>query len=90
MSKRVVVVGGGIAGTFIAKQLTRHHADPTTTIDLTLIDTKEYFEHTPGVTPSSPLLSASPLPLSFCVLYFCLHILLTGTPRDARVCHRRG
>lgn len=45
MAKRVVVVGGGFAGSFIAKQLVKH----TDLIDLTLIDIKEYFEHTPAV-----------------------------------------
>eukprot|EP00026_Physarum_polycephalum_P000336 Phypoly_transcript_00336.p1 GENE.Phypoly_transcript_00336~~Phypoly_transcript_00336.p1 ORF type:complete len:1616 (-),score=256.83 Phypoly_transcript_00336:128-4975(-) len=45
MAKRVVVVGGGFAGSFIAKQLVKH----TDLIDLTLIDTKEFFEHTPSV-----------------------------------------
>lgn len=45
MAKRVVVVGGGFAGSFIAKQLAKH----TDLIDLTLIDTKEFFEHSPAV-----------------------------------------
>ena len=45
MAKRVVVLGGGFAGSFIAKQLVKH----TDLVDLTLIDTKEFFEHTPAV-----------------------------------------
>ncbi len=45
MAKRVVVVGGGFAGSLISKQLVKH----PDLIDLTLIDTKDYFEHIPGV-----------------------------------------
>lgn len=40
--KRIVVIGGGFAGAYIAKQLERKHA-------VTLIDTKDYFEFTPGI-----------------------------------------
>ncbi|MFH1802792.1 MAG: FAD-dependent oxidoreductase [archaeon] len=40
--KRVVVIGGGFAGSLVAKKLERE-------FDLTLIDTKDYFEFTPGV-----------------------------------------
>lgn len=46
MTKRVVVLGGGFAGSFIAKQLIKH----TDLFDLTLVDNKEFFEHTPAVT----------------------------------------
>lgn len=45
MAKRVVIVGGGFAGSYIAKQLSRH----TDSVDVTLIDIKEYFEHIPAV-----------------------------------------
>jgi NADH dehydrogenase FAD-containing subunit len=45
MAKRVVVVGGGFAGSFIAKQLVKH----SDLVDVTLIDTKEFFEHIPAV-----------------------------------------
>lgn len=40
--KRVVVVGGGFAGSYVAKTLEKE-------FDVTLIDTKDYFEFTPGV-----------------------------------------
>lgn len=40
--KRVVVIGGGFAGTAVAKKLNGK-------CDLTLIDTEDYFEYTPGI-----------------------------------------
>src|SRR3989344_1608580 len=40
--KRVVVIGGGFAGALIARALQRDFA-------VTLIDSKDYFEFTPGV-----------------------------------------
>ncbi|MFH1010042.1 MAG: FAD-dependent oxidoreductase [bacterium] len=40
--KRVVIVGGGFAGAYIAKVLEGR-------FEVTLIDTKDYFEYTPGV-----------------------------------------
>ncbi len=40
--KRVVIIGGGFAGTYAAKKLEKN-------FDVTLIDTKEYFEYTPGI-----------------------------------------
>lgn len=40
--KRLVVIGGGFAGASIAKRLQN-------TFDVTLIDSKDYFEFTPGV-----------------------------------------
>ncbi len=40
--KRVVIIGGGFAGTLIAKKLQSHFA-------VTLIDSKNYFEFTPGI-----------------------------------------
>ncbi len=40
--KTVVVIGGGFAGSKIAKKLEKH-------FDVTLIDTKDYFEYTPGI-----------------------------------------
>lgn len=40
--KRVVIVGGGFAGTTVAKKLEKK-------FHVTLIDTKTYFEYTPGV-----------------------------------------
>jgi len=40
--KKVVVIGGGFAGSFITKRLENR-------FDVTLIDNKEYFEFTPGV-----------------------------------------
>lgn len=42
MRKRVVIVGGGFAGSYIVKKL-------ESKFDVTLIDTKEYFEFTPGI-----------------------------------------
>jgi apoptosis-inducing factor 2 len=40
--KKVVVIGGGFAGSHAAKKLDKN-------FDVTLIDTKDYFEFTPGV-----------------------------------------
>ncbi len=40
--KHVVIIGGGFAGSFIAKSL-------ETRFDVTLIDNKDYFEFTPGI-----------------------------------------
>lgn len=40
--KSVVVIGGGFTGAYVAKKLEGH-------FDVTLIDTKDYFEFTPGV-----------------------------------------
>lgn len=40
--KKVVVIGGGFTGSYCAKNLQEN-------FDLTLIDTKEYFEYTPGI-----------------------------------------
>lgn len=40
--KTVIVIGGGFAGSYIAKKLEKK-------FDVTLIDTKDYFEFTPGV-----------------------------------------
>lgn len=40
--KRVVVIGGGFAGTCVAQQLQRYFS-------VTLIDSKSYFEFTPGI-----------------------------------------
>lgn len=42
MNKKVVVIGGGFAGSEVAKKLERK-------FDVTLIDTKDYFEFTPGI-----------------------------------------
>lgn len=42
MKKKVVVIGGGFAGSHAAKHLDKH-------FDVTLIDTKDYFEFTPGI-----------------------------------------
>jgi apoptosis-inducing factor 2 len=42
MKKKVVVIGGGFAGSYVAKRLEK-------VFDITLIDTKDYFEFTPGV-----------------------------------------
>ncbi len=42
MKKRVVVIGGGFAGSYAAKELDKY-------FEVTLIDSKEYFEFTPGV-----------------------------------------
>jgi hypothetical protein len=44
MTKKVVIIGGGFAGSTIAKILSQNKS-----LDITLIDTKEYFEHTPSV-----------------------------------------
>lgn len=41
-SSRLVIIGGGFAGAFAAKKLEDF-------FDLTLIDTKDYFEFTPSV-----------------------------------------
>src|SRR5687767_11071478 len=40
--KKVVVIGGGFAGANVAKKLNGK-------CDLTLIDTEDYFEYTPGI-----------------------------------------
>lgn len=40
--KKLVIIGGGFAGSYIAKKLEKR-------FDVTLIDTKDYFEFTPGV-----------------------------------------
>lgn len=40
--KKLVIIGGGFAGSLIAKKLEKHFG-------VTLIDTKNYFEFTPGV-----------------------------------------
>ena len=40
--KKVVVIGGGFAGAYIARHLEKD-------FDVTLIDTKDYFEFTPGI-----------------------------------------
>jgi len=42
MVKKIVVIGGGFAGSLIAKNLEKR-------FDITLIDTKDYFEFTPGI-----------------------------------------
>jgi NADH dehydrogenase FAD-containing subunit len=39
---KLVVIGGGFAGSIIARRLEQH-------MDVTLVDTKEYFEFTPGI-----------------------------------------
>ncbi len=40
--KKVVVIGGGFAGSYIARELEKD-------FDVTLIDSKDYFEFTPGI-----------------------------------------
>ncbi len=40
--KKLLIIGGGFAGAHIAKKLERK-------FDITLIDTKDYFEYTPGI-----------------------------------------
>jgi NADH dehydrogenase FAD-containing subunit len=42
VKKRVVIIGGGFAGTTVAKKLSNK-------FEATLIDSKDYFEYTPGV-----------------------------------------
>lgn len=42
--KRVVIIGGGFAGSLVAQQLERDAQ-----FSVTLIDTKDYFEFTPGI-----------------------------------------
>ena len=42
MKKKVVIIGGGFAGSHVAKHLEKK-------FDVTLIDTKSYFEFTPGI-----------------------------------------
>src|SRR3989344_3467912 len=42
MKKKVVIIGGGFAGSDVAKKVEKE-------VDVTLIDTKNYFEFTPGV-----------------------------------------
>lgn len=42
MQKRVIIVGGGFAGTYVARKLQNHYG-------VTLIDSKDYFEFTPSV-----------------------------------------
>lgn len=43
-TKNVVIVGGGFAGATVAQVLERHPA-----VNVTLIDTKDFFEYTPSV-----------------------------------------
>ena len=43
--KKLVIIGGGFAGSKIAKALEKN-------FDTTLIDTKDYFEFTPGILPA--------------------------------------
>jgi len=43
--KRVVIIGGGFTGSYTARILEK-------TFDVTLIDTKDYFEFTPGILPT--------------------------------------
>ncbi len=40
--KKVVIIGGGFSGAYIARKLERE-------FDVTIVDTKDYFEFTPGV-----------------------------------------
>src|SRR3989344_615569 len=40
--KKILVIGGGFAGSYIAKKLEKK-------FDVTLVDTKDYFEFTPGI-----------------------------------------
>src|SRR3989338_8684688 len=40
--RRIVIIGGGFAGSFAVKQLEKHFA-------VTLIDEKDYFEFTPSI-----------------------------------------
>ena len=40
--KKIIIIGGGFAGSFLAKKLEKHY-------NVTLIDTKNYFEFTPGI-----------------------------------------
>lgn len=42
MQKRVVIIGGGFAGTYVARKLQNNYS-------VTLIDSKDYFEFTPSV-----------------------------------------
>lgn len=42
LRKRVVIVGGGFVGSYVAKKLEK-------TFDVILIDTKDYVEYTPGI-----------------------------------------
>lgn len=41
--KKVIIIGGGFAGSFVARKLEREK------FDVTLIDTKDYFEFTPSI-----------------------------------------
>jgi len=45
MKNQVVVIGGGFTGAYVAKHLEKEFS-------VTLIDTKDYFEYTPGITRS--------------------------------------
>ncbi|MCA9485849.1 MAG: FAD-dependent oxidoreductase, partial [Nanoarchaeota archaeon] len=45
MKKKIVIIGGGFAGSHAAKHLEKK-------FDVTLIDTKDYFEFTPGILRS--------------------------------------
>lgn len=45
MKKKIIIIGGGFAGSHAAKHLDKH-------FDVTLIDTKDYFEFTPGILRS--------------------------------------
>ncbi len=42
MKKKLVIIGGGFAGSYIARKLERK-------FDVTIIDSKDYFEFTPGI-----------------------------------------
>ncbi len=43
-AKKVVIIGGGFAGAYVARELEKDRA-----LAVTLIDTKDYFEFTPGI-----------------------------------------
>ncbi len=42
MKKKIVIIGGGFAGTTVAKKMENH-------FDVTLVDSKNFFEFTPGI-----------------------------------------
>jgi hypothetical protein len=68
--KKLVIVGGGYAGTYAAVKLQNH-------FDTTLIDTKSYFEFTPRYIPVSFQCNYSSPLLLLIILFFKLDAHLT-------------
>jgi hypothetical protein len=81
MTKKVVVLGGGFAGSIIAKTLLQHKQ-----LEVTLIDSKEYFEHTPSLLraivtgPNNKEIHQSPLSSSSVSSSLSSSLLSTSPP----------